>query len=130
MIVEIWHSFRRMPLWVQFWVLVILAPANLLPLAFVSESYGVWVAALSVGGMLPNLPIMLMERGLSKRMALPHLLIWTPLIVLIGWLLLSGPVLSDGFRSMLIVLLIVDLVSLAFDYVDAWKWKQGDRAIA
>jgi hypothetical protein len=130
MIVEIWQSFRRMPLWVQFWVLVVLAPANLMPLAFVSEPYGLWVAALSVGGMLPNLPIMLLERGLSKRMALPHLLIWTPLVILVGWLLLSDQDLSDGFRTMLIALLIVDLVSLAFDYVDAWKWKQGDRASA
>lgn len=130
MVVEVWKSFRRMPLWVQFWVLVILAPVNLMPLAFFSEPYGMWVAILSVGGMLPNLPIMLMERGLSKRMALPHLVIWTPLVILIGWLLLSDQVLSEGFRTMLIALLIVDLVSLAFDYVDAVKWWSGDRHVA
>jgi hypothetical protein len=130
MVIDIWQSFRRMPLWVQYWVLLILAPMNLMPLAFVSEPHGMWVAVLSVGGMLPNLPIMLMERGLSKRMALPHVVIWTPLVLLIGWLLLSDQVLSDGFRWMLIALLLVDLLSLAFDYVDAWKWKLGDRDVA
>lgn len=114
----------------QIWVIVILVPANLLPLAFVSEPYGLWVAVLSVGGMMPNLPIMLMERGLSKRMALPHVVIWTPLVVLIGWLLLSDQILNDGYRWMLIALLIVDLVSLAFDYVDAAKWRAGDRDVA
>ncbi len=130
MVVEIWQSFRRIPLWVQIWVAVILVPVNLLPLAFVNEPYGLWVAVLSIGGMLPNLPIMMLERGLSKRMALPHLVIWTPLVVLVGWILLSDQVLSDGYRWMLIALLLVDLVSLAFDYVDAAKWQAGDRGVA
>ena len=130
MVIEIWQSFRRIPLWVQIWVAVLLVPVNLLPLAFVNEPYGLWVAVLSVGGMLPNLPIMLLERGLSKRMALPHLVIWTPLVVLVGWILLSDQVLSDGYRWMLFAVLLVDLVSLAFDYVDAAKWQAGDRGVA
>lgn len=128
--VDIWNSFRRIPGWVQIWVALILVPANLLPLLFLDQPLVGWVAALSVGGVLPNMAIMLGERGLSKRMALPHVVIWPPLVALIGWLLLAGPVLSPGYQRMLMLVLLVDLISLAFDFVDANKWRKGDRDIA
>jgi len=128
---DIWRSFRRLPVWVQIWVALILVPVNMAPLLFLGAPYAIWVTVLSVGGMMPNLPIMLADRGLSKRMALPHLVIWTPLVVLLVWLL-SGPVagVDDGYRAILVLLLVVDLISLGFDYPDALKWWRGDRAIA
>jgi hypothetical protein len=129
-IIEIWQSFRRTPLWVQIWVALILVPVNLLPLAFWGEPYAVWITIFSIGGMLPNLVIMMVGRGLSKCMALPHLLIWTPLVVMLGMLLQSDLGVSDGFRTVLTVILLVDLLSLVFDYIDGWKWWRGDRAIA
>jgi hypothetical protein len=129
-IADIWNSFRRMPLWVQIWVGFILVPVNMVPLLFLGEPFAIWVAVLSIGGMMPNLPIMLFDRGLSKRMGLPHLLIWTPLVVFVGWLLASDVPLSDGYGLMLAILLVVDLISLGFDYPDALKWWRGDRDIA
>ena len=130
MIVDIWDSFRRMPLWVQGWVALVLVPVNIAPLAFIGAPYAIWVAVLSVGGMVPNLPIMLMERGLSKRMALPHVLIWLPLVGLLGWVLATVDGVTGGYRTMLLLLLAVDLISLGFDIPDALKWWRGDRAIA
>jgi len=128
-IVDIWNSFRRMPLWVQVWVALILVPVNMAPLFFLGQPYAIWVAVLSIGGLMPNLPIMLNDRGLSKLMALPHLVAWTPLVVLIGWLLATGaPV--GGYWVLLVVLLGVDLISLGFDFPDALKWWRGDRDIA
>lgn len=136
MVGDIWRSFRRVPMWVQVWIMVFLVPANILPLAFLDAPYGLWVAVLSIGGMLPNLFIMIAERGVSKRMALPHLIIWTPLVIGIGWLLLSfgplasGQVLETNWWRGLAVVFLVDLLSLMFDYVDGWKWWRGDRAVA
>jgi len=130
MIIDIWHSFRRLPGWVQIWVALILVPVNLAPLLFLGAPYAVWVAVLSVGGMMPNLPIMLDERGLSKRMALPHLLIWVPLLVLLGWVLANVDGVTGGYRTLLLLLLVVDLISLGFDFPDALKWWRGDREIA
>lgn len=130
MIADIWRSFRRMPLWVQFWVVLILVPVNLASLAFLSAPGSLLIAVLAVGGMVPNLPIMLMERGVSKAMAFPHILIWTPLVVLILMTLTVGDLLPPAFRLFLWLLLAVDLVSLAFDYPDAAKWLRGDRDVA
>jgi len=128
MIAEIRASFRRLPLWVQIWVGVILMPVNLLPLAFLGQPGAGVIAALAMGGMALNLPILLIERGFSKAMAFPHILLWTPLLGVISGQL-QGEV-SDGFFRFLVLLVIVDVISLLFDYADAIKWWQGDREIA
>lgn len=129
-ILEIWASFRRMPLWVQGWVLLILMPVNLIPLLLLDAPYGGVIALMSVGGMAPNIFIMLGQRGLSKAMGIPHLIVWTPLVVFLVWLLSSGVQLPAGYTAFLKMLLGVNVVSLAFDYADVLKWWRGDRAIA
>lgn len=108
---------------------LILVPVNVAALFFVALPWGWTVAALAIGGMLPNLPIMLGERGLSKRMALPHVVIWTPLVGLLIWLLAGGRV-AGWQATYLGLLLIVDAISLGFDFPDAVKWGRGDRDIA
>jgi len=124
MIVDIYNSFRAMPLWVQIWVAFVLFPVNMASLFFVGEPMGIWIAVLAIGGMLPNLPIILYDRGFSKLMAFPHLLPWT---ILVGWILFARPEGSENFAIYLWILLMVDLVSLGFDYPDALKWLRGDR---
>ncbi len=130
MIVEIWQSFRRLPLWVQIWVAAILVPVNLAALLYLSAPNGMLVAALAVGGMAPNLIIMMRDHGFSRAMALPHLLIWTPLVILLISLLTGGAELPDTYRQFLFLLLVVNLVSLAFDCGDAMRWWKGDRGAA
>ncbi|WP_127112368.1 hypothetical protein [Shimia sediminis] len=133
MIGEIWASFRRLPGWVQIWVALILMPVNLMPLIFWVSGAPFWgiFAVLAVGGMALNLPILLIERGFSKAMAFPHILLWTPLVIALGQAVAQG---GEGPRDVqdvaLIVLMAVNLISLAFDYPDAVKWWRGDRAIA
>jgi hypothetical protein len=129
MILDIWQSYRRMPLWVQLWVALILVPVNTAALAYWGAPMGAWVAIMAVGAMLLNGIIMLVERGFSKMMALPHVVIWTPLAVLIAWLLTLGG-LEPGYARYLVILLVVDLFSLTLDYADTVKWLRGDRHIA
>ncbi len=129
MIADIWHSFRRIPVWVQVWIGVVLVPVNLLPLLFLPQPLGGWVALLAVGGMALNLPVMVVTRGISKAMALPHLLLWIPLVILLAAILTNGWA-GGAWRTVLWVMLVVDLISLAFDIPDAWRWWRGDRKIA
>jgi hypothetical protein len=129
MIPAIWRSFRALPLWVQFWVAVILMPVNMIAAIFYTAPNGLLIAVMAIGAMALNGIVMLIERGFSKSMALPHVLIWTPMVVLIGWMLQSGAV--DGiYAQFLWILLVVDLISLAFDYKDTRDWFRGDRAVA
>lgn len=134
MVTSIWRSYRRLPLWVQIWISALLVPLNLLPLVFWLSGAPFWgaIAFLSVAGMLPNLPIMIRDRGMSKAMSLPHILFWTPLVLILLQVLvqrgLSAP--WDGEDLTLAALLVINMISLGFDYVDALKWWRGDRAIA
>ncbi len=128
MILQIWQSYRRLPLWVQLWVALILVPVNAASLFFVTHPAGAWLALMAVGAMLCNGVLMLVERGFSKVMALPHVLIWTPMLGLILWLLNQD--IAESYRSYLIVLLAVDVISLTLDFIDSRKWLSGDRKIA
>jgi len=119
-----------MPGWVQAWVTFILGPVNLASVAFVSQPFGGGLATLVLLGMALNLPIMIRDRGLSKLMAVPHVALWTPAVALMVWLLTAGPALAPAFATYLVILLVVDLISLGFDYKDSVDWLRGDRAPA
>ena len=104
-----------------------MVPVNMAALAFIFQPSGQWIALLAIGAMLPNVAIMLVERGLSKMMAWPHLLPWGALVL---WLAFAMPEGDTAYRTYLWILLAVDALSLAFDIPDALKWYKGDRAIA
>jgi len=125
--VEIWDSFRATPTWVQIWIMLVLGPINMASMFFINEPMGMLIAFLANIGMLLNIPVMIYDRGVSKLMSIPHLLPWTALVILIIFYRPEATGLYDTFLS---TLLIINLISLAFDYVDAMKWIKGDRAIA
>jgi len=125
--VEIWNSFRATPGWVQFWMVFLLMPINAASLFFLNEPMGIWIAFLANIGMILNIPVMFYDRGVSKLMSMPHLIPWTVIVVLI---IFYRPEATGLYDTYLWVLLVTNLISLAFDYVDALKWLRGDRAIA
>jgi len=124
LVLEIWGSFRAMPVWVQIWVAVVLVPVNMASLVFINQPFGLWIAFLANIAMMLNLPVMIYDRGFSKLMALPHLLPWT---VLVGILLFARPEATGAYGIYLWLLLSTNTLSLIFDYPDAAKWLRGDR---
>ena len=38
--------------------------------------------------------------------------------------------LPENYQTYLLILMVVDVISLAFDFPDIWKWYSGDRLIA
>ena len=127
--IDIWNSLRRLPLWVQLWIWVVLVPINLASLAAWTAPFGPLIAVLAIGGMAPNLVLLIVQRGFSRAMAWSHLLLWPPLVALLGWGLWSG-LWTGGLAWLLMALLVVDSVSLGFDLRDARDWWRGARAVA
>jgi len=127
MIPEIYNSYRALPVWVQVWVFFILAPVNSASIFFIGQPMGVWIAVLAIGAMLPNIPVIFYDRGFSKLMAFPHLLPWTILVI---WLLVAMPQGSAAYGIFLWIVLIINAISLGFDYPDAIKYLRGDRSAA
>lgn len=126
-VVDLYTSFRAMPTWIQGWMLLLLMPINIVSLFFLNEPMGMTVAFLANIGMLLNLPVMLYDRGFSKLMSIPHLLPWTALVALI---LFQRPEGSSTYDVYLTALMVINSISLFFDYPDAIKWLKGDRAVA
>jgi hypothetical protein len=131
-LLQIWKSFQALPRWVQVWVALILVPANAVPFALLDTWSGRIAAAAALVVVATNLPIMWIERGMSRLMSVPHLLIWGPLQVglLLRWTERVGPLpLVDGERALIMLLVVVNGISLAFDALDSWRWFRGERDV-
>lgn len=131
-LMQIWISYRSIPLWVQIWVAGMLVPANALAFALLDTWGGQVAAWAAMFVVATNLPIMWWERGMSKLMSMPHLLAWIPLEVALVQRLAGrvGPVPLTGLeQAFLILLLIVNGISLVFDLMDSLRWLRGDRSI-
>lgn len=127
-----WMSFRALPGWVQLWVGVVLVPVNAAAFLLLDLWTGRAVAAAAILVVLTNLPIMLVDGGMSKRMSIPHLLIWGPLeYVLMAHLLPWGepPSVSALEWQFALIIVLVNGISLAFDALESWRWLRGDRTV-
>jgi len=123
----IWGSFNALPLWVKLWMILILVPINLATILFTGQAFGKIIASLAVLGMGFNIIPLIAERGFGKAMAIPHVILWVPLVIII--LLKALPIATGGYLIFLITLLIINIISLLFDIPDSIKWLKGDRAV-
>lgn len=128
MLNELWHSIRALPLWVKLWMLF-LGPINVCTIFFLDEPYGIWIAILAYGGMIPLGIIAVIQRGLSKAGSIPHVIAWTPLVIALAWWLAESGPNNPTYNAFLTVLLVANLISLIFDYIDSIKWLRGAREI-
>lgn len=130
---RIWHSYRSLPAWVQWWVGSILVPINALPFLFLDTWSGRAGAAAALVVVATNLPIMWVAGGMTRAMSLPHLVAWVPLEIalILRVLNLTGTTPPAPAETWLALLLIaVNAISLAFDILDSLRWWRGEREIA
>jgi len=67
-----------------------------------------------------------MYRGFTLLVGGGHVLIWTPLVL---FLIFARPQGSAAYNIYLWILLIVNLISLVFDYKDLFRWLGGARSV-
>jgi len=125
-LLDIWRSFRSLPFWVQIWVGLVLVPVNTATIVLITEPSSYLIPILAIGGMLPNVVLMFMERGFSKAMAISHVVLWIPLLVLLAIDIRANSIFADY----LMVLFVIDFISICFDLKDSRDWLKGDRKIA
>ncbi len=135
---EIFEALNKMPKAVFLWVMILFS-VNLIeiPLMFIPPLPIVTATLIAaILGMGPNIVMLWVWRGFSRIMGLPHLLPWVSLnIYLLLWLLTDelGPQLTMAGGSFLVswawIVVVCNSISLSFDFVDVWRWWQGDREI-
>lgn len=128
----VWRSWQSLPVWVRIWVGGILVPANAAAFFMTHTPMGKAAAIAAIFVILTNVPIMLYEGGMSRMMAMPHLVAWIPLsIYIIARLLVfsNSPAMGKEELIFAIIILVVNGISLIFDTVDTIKWWRGKRDI-
>lgn len=123
------RSFAALPVWVRLWVAALLVPLNALPFLLLDSPVGRAAALASLFVLLTNVPIMLIERGMSRLMSVPHLIAWLPLLAfLVAWLQ-DHPVAGNAPWLLAAALVLVNGLSLIFDAFDTWRWLRGERDV-
>ncbi|MEM7303170.1 MAG: hypothetical protein AAF468_18975 [Pseudomonadota bacterium] len=119
---RIMQSHNALPNWVKIWMNFILGPVNLATLAFLSEPSGALIAALAIGGMFLTVAIVFASGEFTKAAGIGHVVAWTPLIFMLTFARPEG---SAIYQTFLTVLLVINVIALAFDYNDVRIWIQS-----
>jgi hypothetical protein len=124
------EAIATQPMWVQIWLNVLFVGAYVLPLALFIWAPSRRAGIVTVlGSVLAGAGIFWLyaQLGYVRLLGLPHILIWTPLVVFL-WGQSKRPDMPRAPRLILYTVMAVIAVSLAFDYVDAARYILGDRA--
>lgn len=125
---QMFASMAGLPRWVQLW-LPILFGTNMASLAFLDSDVGRKIAIAFAVVLAFNMPMMLIQRGLTRLLAFPHF-IWIPLVVyLYGQLYGANPLPPGTVRTYATMVFAFNLCSLLFDVIDAAKWLRGEREV-
>ena len=123
------RSFMRLPLWVRLWIVLALGGVNLGAFLLTHTPTGYWAAWCTVLVLVMNSPILLVQRGWGKALAIPHLVVWIPLLGFVAFHLGADDITSTELYYAL-ALFTVNGTSIVFDLVDSWRWLQGERDVA
>jgi hypothetical protein len=118
------EAITHQPLWVQYWLYVLVFCIVILPLALLIWKQSrlaavVTIAASIIAGI--GVSKIYDQLGYVKLLGLSHIILWTPL----AWYLLQQVKREDmpvWPRRIMMVVLAALVVSLAFDYVDVARY--------
>lgn len=106
----------------------VLLPANSLRLFLLQYPGARMVAIAAVLALGSNMLLMYGYAGFTRLMALPHLLVWGPLQVMLPMYLMASTPTADEVMYISLIL-AVNGISLLFDALDSWRWLQGERQL-
>ncbi|MEM9279524.1 MAG: hypothetical protein AAGA76_13200 [Pseudomonadota bacterium] len=130
LVIRILKSSFSMPVWVQIWIYFFLIPANFSGLFLLHYVSGFWIAVLGAGAIFINMGILFLNGGFSKVLAIPHLLFWIPLQIILLFRYLLAPDLSDFEQTYILVVMIINGISIVLDIYDTKEWLNGNRDVA
>ncbi len=136
---DVLGAMFQLPKWVFVWVNVLFT-LNMLALVmlFVAPHPVVTATAILLPVAIgPNFWMLWQDRGVSKKISIPHLVGWIPQIIIAGLWLFSdtlGPQLSVETNGSLLYywtlsVLVVNIISVLFDLNDTRKWFSGEREV-
>jgi len=106
----------QQPVWIPIWVFYLMV-INVASLSFWPESLAkiIFITFMTSAMLMMGL---YSRFGFEKILGLGHIL-WVPLL---AYILAQLPVNESSFKIYLLVLSVSIAISLAFDFVDVWKY--------
>jgi hypothetical protein len=123
------QSIAQQPQWVQYWLYVLIFGIVALPLTLLIWKQTRLTAVITIAAsVIAGLGVSWLydQLGYVKLLGLPHIILWTPLV-----LYLFGQIKREDMpawpKRIMMVVLAVFVASLVFDYVDVVRYVLGDR---
>lgn len=126
--IDQYRSYRSLPGWVQVWV-VWLVGINLVTGLDQTTPTGRAVARANVVFLLPNVVIIMVQRGWGSALSFSHLVAWPPLIARLVQRV-REPGVTPVERRTAALVAVTNAISVAFDVVDAARFLAGERGVA
>ena len=126
---DVLQSIMAMKTWVKIW-LMMLGPANMAAFLFLDTNIGYWSAVAGVLVVATNIPMMFIQGGVTRALSLPHM-IWVPLLIYI-FPQIIGPDALDPMSAEFklgVTIFVLNSISLAFDFLESYRWVKGEREI-
>ena len=124
------QAIALQPLWVQYWLYVVILGIVVLPLTLLIWKQTRLTALITVAAsILAGVGVSKLydQLGYVKLLGLPHVILWTPLVWYL-WRQIRREDMPEWPRQIMLVVLAVFVVSLVFDYVDVARYVSGERA--
>jgi hypothetical protein len=123
------QAIAQQPLWVQYWLYVLIFGIVVLPLALLIWRQSRLTAIITVAASVlagVGVSILYDHFGYVKLLGLPHVILWTPLAYYL-FKQIRRQDMPIWPRRIMWVILAVFIVSLVFDYVDVARYVLGER---
>ena len=124
------QAIALQPLWVQYWLYVVILGIVVLPLTLLIWKQTRLTALITVAAsILAGVGVSKLydQLGYVKLLGLPHVILWTPLVWYL-WRQIKRNDMPVWPRRIMMMFLAVFVVSLVFDYVDVARYLVGERA--
>jgi hypothetical protein len=123
------QSIATQPLWVQYWLYILVFSIVALPIALLIWKQTRLTAVITIAAsIIAGLGVSwIYDRlGYVKLLGFPHIILWTPLV----WYLWQQTKRADmpiwPLRIMMVIMAMF-VLSLVFDYVDVARYVLGER---
>ena len=123
------EAIAQQPAWVGIWLNVLMVCAILLPLSlFIWRLSRSSATAILIANVLSFAGINWMygQLGYVKLLGLPHVVFWTPIVILL-MIKMRKDDMPEWPRGIMAIVTIAMLISLAFDYTDVARYLLGER---
>ena len=114
----------KMPIYVQLWLMLLVALNMIVPLFFLARLEAILVLAAAMAGMIAQ-TVVTAYSGFTRLLGLGHIF-WFPLLYFI-WIRLDMIPADDFFGIWIRVLMTLNALSLVIDVIDVIRYATGDR---